>query len=269
MTQEVEEEVVETPEEEQEATTEEFDYEESARSEGWVSKEEWVESGKPEGAWKPAKDFYEAGQQILPIVQAKNKRLQNELNDLRNRVERMSKTHDMTLKMQREAWEKELKTAKVKAIRDGDGEKVIEIDDQLDQLRNQPSDEGYANPDAQAALQEFMSNNDWYGADEHMTTYADAIANNLRAANPNMAPRELLTMVTAKTQDAFKTTKKKAPTVEAPTRGAARPSKKKDYDSLPSDVRKACDSMIDNVPANQQKEFRQKFVENYYAGETG
>jgi hypothetical protein len=264
MTQEVE--VVEEP---QTPEVEEFDYEGSARSEGWVSKEEWVEAGKPEGAWKPAKDFYEAGQQILPIVQAKNKRLESELNDLRTKVERMAKNHDMTLQMQKEAWEKELKTAKARAIRDGDGDKVNEIDDQLSKLRQQPSAQEYANPEAQQALAEFMSQNEWYRTDEDMALYADALAMKIRSQDQSISPRELLTRVAAKTSEAFKKPSKKTPTVESSTRGSPRQSKRKDFDSLPSDAKATCERFLDNIPTNQRDTFRQKYVENYYSGEQG
>lgn len=264
----------EAPEVEQDAPqTEEFDYEAEARKEGWVSEEEWVEGGKPAEIWKPAKDFYDAGQTILPIVQAKLRRVEEERRrekeQFDSRLKKIESQNESTLKMQREAWEKELKKQRATAIRDGDGEKVNELDDRIQQLREAPRAEEYVNPDAQAALNEFMERNTWYSADEDMQTYADAYAAKLRHQDANMGAREILTRVAAKTTDAFKhkLQPRKAPAVESSTRGPSSTSKKKDYANLPGDAKKACDVFLDNIPDSQQDEFRKRYVANYYSAE--
>lgn len=253
----------ETPEKE----TPEFDYEAEARKEGWVSQEEWVEAGKPEDSWKPAKDFYDAGQQILPIVTAKNKRLERELNQLKSQVEKMGRMNEQSLQMQRDAWQKELKKQKAKAISDGDGEKVTEIDDQLDKLNAPPPPE--QDTATHEALREFYEGNPWYTTDEDMSVFADAQANKLRSQDPNMPPKELLARVAAKTKDAFKHKfqSKRTPAVESGTRGPTKPSKKKDYANLPSEAKDACNRFLENIPKGQQEAYRQRYVENYFEQE--
>lgn len=263
--------------EEQEAPeTPEFDYEAEARKEGWVSQEEWVEAGKPADSWKPAKDFYDAGQTILPIVQAKLKREQDarrrDQEEFNKRLRRLEKTSGEALKLQREAYEKELKKQRATAIRNGDGEKVNEIDDQLEQVRSAGSE---AAPEApaideasQAAVRAFEAANEWYGTQEDMTLYADAAAMKIRAENPTISAEDLLNRVAARTKAAFKVqTGKRTPTVEGSTRSSSRPSKKQDYDSLPSDAKRACDEFVDSIPVAQQAEFRKRYVANYYRAE--
>lgn len=253
----------------------EFDYEAEARKEGWVSEEEWVEAGKPADAWKPAKDFYEAGQTILPIIQAKLRKEQTERRKDQERFEkRLQKLENMgreTLKMQREAFEKELKAQRAKAIRDGDGEKVNQLDDQLQKVR-QVEPEQPAAPQiddaSKAAVSAFEDANPWYGSDENMTLYADAAAMKLRAENPQMPPDELLSLVANRTKAAFKVqSNKRTPTVEGSTRSASSSSKKKDYANLPPEAKRACDDFLDSIPAGQQDEFRKRYVANYYSAE--
>lgn len=267
MNEEVKE-LEETPEVEQEEAPE-FDYEAEARKEGWVSEDEWVEAGKPAASWKPAKDFYDAGQTILPIVQAKLRREQQERERIEGRMKKLEAQNESNLKMQREAWEKELKKQRATAIRDGDGEKVNKIDDDLQKLREAPRAAEYEDPDAKAALHEFMERNTWYSTDEDMQVFADAHAHKLRQQNPNMGGREILNRVEAKVNSVFKpkTNQRQAPVVESSTRSAPKPSKKKDYDSLPGDAKKACDVFLDNIPAGQQDEFRKRYVANYYSAE--
>lgn len=253
----------------------EFDYEAEARKEGWVSEEEWVEAGKPADAWKPAKDFYEAGQTILPIIQAKLRKEQEarrkDQEQFNKRLQKLEKGHHDNLKLQKEAWEKELKAQRAKAIRDGDGEKVNQLDDQLHKVRQvEPEPESAPQIDeaSKAAVSAFEEANPWYGPQEDMTLYADAAAMKLRAENPQMPPDELLNRVAARTKAAFKVqTAKRTPTVEGSTRSASSSSKKRDYANLPPEAKRACDDFLDSIPAGQQDEFRKRYVANYYSAE--
>src|SRR3990172_12212288 len=57
--------------------------EKEARQLGWTPKEEW--KGNPE-KWIDAKAFVERGQEIMPILRSNNKRLQQEVSELRGEL---------------------------------------------------------------------------------------------------------------------------------------------------------------------------------------
>lgn len=250
-------------------------YEELARVDGWVSQEEWVAQGKPETLWKPAKEFYEVGQQILPVVNAKNKRLERELQDLQGRMAKLAKANETSLKLQQDAYEKELKAAKAKAIRDGDGDKVNDLDDELAkirQVRTAPQSEPTPDPITAEAFQQFRNRNPWYGTDRGMSVYADVIAEEIKAQDPSISGPELLLKTEFKVKEKFNmaTPVSKKPTataVEPSTRAPTKPASKKSYEALPSEAKQACDNLLRAVPASQRDSFKTRYVDSYYSNE--
>ena len=60
----------------------EINYEEKALEMGWVPQDKWT--GDPD-KWTDARSYVERGEQILPILRANNRRLQDDLLTMRNK----------------------------------------------------------------------------------------------------------------------------------------------------------------------------------------
>lgn len=243
--------------------SEERDYESEARKEGWVSQDEWVDQGKDPDAWRPADEFVKRGEEISGY---KIKKLERELNDTRKRLDSMSKESERALKLQQDAYEKELKSARAQAIASGDGEKVNELDDQLDELREQrrAAKEAPKEPVDDTAVREFYEKNgSWYGKDSDLTELADGFGWAFKAQHPNAAPEEILEHIERKMKPHVKGKMEKKPTVEGATRGTSKRTKEKTYDNLPSEAKQMCDQMLARIPAGQRDAFKQKYVEGF------
>ena len=99
--------------------------EQTAREQGWVSKEEWEADGKDVEAWRPAKEFVDRGELYKSIHTTKR-----ELKQTQASLAALQKHHAYVFeKAQKQALE-ELKREKRLAIRNEDFEK-LEIPRQL------------------------------------------------------------------------------------------------------------------------------------------
>lgn len=135
-------------EQEQEGEEEARNYEEEARRMGWTDRDEW--DGEEE-KWIDAETFVRRGEEILPIVQANNKRLKKDLltrdqqiASLKKSVDNTNKTLRILQKQHQEATKaavekakKELKQQLREAREIGDFEAEEDIREQLDDLRQQ------------------------------------------------------------------------------------------------------------------------------------
>lgn len=113
--------------------------EEIARENGWVPKEEWEEQGKDGSKWRPAEEFNERGEMIgrFKKAEAANRALEQKLTQTNAALEKLSQMQDGIAKRERDAARAELLDAKKAAIKEGDGEAVVEIDEQLETLKEE------------------------------------------------------------------------------------------------------------------------------------
>lgn len=148
-----------------------------ARDQGWVSKEEWIEAGRDESDWRPAKEFVERGELYKSIHQTKRelKQTQAALNALQNH-------HQMVYEKARQDALAELKMQKRQAIREGDLEALESVEDRIDELQAQHAKERQAFEQAQRQHQgpppeydAFLIRNPWYSSDKAMRDEADAL----------------------------------------------------------------------------------------------
>lgn len=178
-----EEAVVETPAVEQtpetpavQATPEPSPVEVEARDQGWVSKEEWVESGKSADEWRPAKEFVERGELYKSIHQTKR-----ELKQTQAALDALQRHHQMVYDKAYQTALSDLKQQKRQAIREGNLEDLEAVEERIDELQEQRVKEKEQFVEAQRnqsgpppELVDFQSRNPWYGVDKGMTDDADA-----------------------------------------------------------------------------------------------
>lgn len=231
---------------EQAVEQESIDYESEAREQGWRPQEEW--KGDPE-KWKSAEQFVEDGKNILPIVNAKNSKLQGKVDDLAAQVAELRQTNQQFGEFSKKAmdrWKKEtsdlrqeLKARRKQAIDEGDGAAFENADQQLAELDRNDVPAQEIPPEAQA----FVSKNPWYGADEEMTAFADGIADRLAGSGYQGVAyfNELEARAKKAFPHKFKNEEKGKPSVvETEGSQTKKDTSKKSFDNLPPEAKAAC-----------------------------
>ena len=258
------------------------DFESEARAQGWVGQEEF--RGR-ESDWVDAETFVKRGREILPIVRKNNEKLLKELQEARKIAEEARETAKEFQKFQKEQYERkakdlenqlsELRAARREAISSGDGERVDQIEEAQDALKQelheakeaakvQPkAPEPEAKPDT--ALQAWLDKNDWFGEDVRATGIANGLGEALRKANPTLVGQDFLDKLDAELAEVMpdKFGKKK---VANPMDGAGSsttgrvPKSKQSYESLPGDAKAACDRFV-----KQGLMTKEEYVKDYFA----
>ena len=142
---------------------------EEARAMGWVPEEEW--QGDPE-RWRPAEEFVERGNNILPIVRKQRDELKKELetviksqgDQFKKEIAQIKKEVRSTLEKEYEQKLKELSEKEIQAVQDGDVDTYTELQAEKENLKK-PAQET-------EAFVEWKKDNDWWGTDEDLTEFA-------------------------------------------------------------------------------------------------
>ena len=250
----------------------ERDYEGEAREMGWLPKEEFK---GPEDKWRPAEEFVKRGEEILPIVQATNRRLKDELGqkdaDFAKRIDRLERTNKKAidaLQKRHEAEMEGIKAKQRKAVDEGD----LEAYDALEKRKEALAKEAPGNEpeqDNETIQKEWMAENKWYTSDFELNSEATQYSQWLLAQNPDITMTENLEKTTAyikeKHPEKFgETSKKKANGHAAVDGGGSFPGGggggKKTYADLPAEAKAACDQFVaDKVMT------KEAYVKDYFS----
>ena len=262
--------------EQQEASTEQEvqqldpQTEKEARLFGWVPKEEFRGS---ESDWVDAEVFVKRGKEINPILRKNNELLMKKLDEKAKEIDSIKESVEEFKKFQKESFERKsaeyeiqiatLKAQKREAIAAGDGDKVVDIDDQIDSLKEAQKEAKLeatkkpepAKTEAQVSvpddpdLQSWLGRNQWFGQDTEMTDVANGLGNSVRKQFPHLTGRAFLDKLDEKIVEYFphKVLGNKAKGSAVDSTGNVRSSGgsgKKSYDNLPADAKEACDRFI-------------------------
>jgi len=247
--------------------------EQEARLLGWQPLENY--KGDPKN-WKSAEDYLEHGRQVNAYLRRDLDRFRqelrsktDELNQLKEVTNKFAEYHSQT---EERAYKKalaDLRKERVEAYKEGDYNKVQEIEDQLDELRDNKPSKAPVVPQKQDVVQpdpafvEWHAQNSWYGTDPELTSIADAYSNVIGKANPYLRGTEFLLEVTRKVQEKF------PEKFGSPTRTVAKPNRersvnngsKKGFDDLPDDAKKACNDFVSKGWIKSKEEY----VKEYFA----
>ena len=260
--------------------------EKEARLFGWVPKEEFRGS---ESDWVDAEVFVKRGKEINPILRKNNELLMKKLDEKAKEIDSIKASVEEFKKFQKESFERksaeyevqiaQLKTQKREAIAAGDGDKVVDIDDQIDSLKEaqreakkeaEKKPEAPKQTEAQASvpddpeLQSWLGRNQWFGQDQEMTDMANGLGTSVRKQFPHLTGRAFLDKLDEKIVEYFPQKvlgpKAKGSAVDSTSnvRGGTS-SNKKSYDNLPDDAKQACDRFI----ANGWIKSKQEYVDSY------
>ena len=102
-----------------------------------------------------------------------------------------------------------LKSQKKLAYEEGDTDKIIEIDDQIAEMRSQKQTQAAAVTVSDEAKQihpdfaKWVNNNSWYAQDKSLRKFADALGVTYAEDNPELSPTEVLKYVTNQVKRAY------------------------------------------------------------------
>jgi len=255
-------------------------HETEARSQGWVSQDEFRGN---ERDWVDAETFVKRGREILPIVRKNNEKLLKELHEARKIAEEARTTAKEFQKFQKEQYERkakdletqlvQLKTLRKEAITSGDGDRVIDLEEASDSLKEElqetralakaPIPEPEQTQQVAPELQSWLDKNDWFGNDVRSTGIANGLGEALRKENPSLVGKAFLDKLDEELQTVLpeKFGKKKVanPMDGVGASGTGRPTKsKRSYDGLPGEAKAACDRFV-----KQGLMTKEQYIESY------
>lgn len=204
----------------------------------------WNEEATSMG-WKPdhdGPDRLDAKEFVLrkPLYD-EMKKLRKKTKELETAIRTQENVQAQLRQREKEEMLNSLKQAKIQAIEEGEAAKVVQIDEQMEKIRQQPVQQRSGPP---PEFVEWSSDpeNSWYGDDEDMAAWADAKGLRLYQANPNRSVSEIYAEISRSVKKAFphkfeNPNREKPSNVESPSNG--RPASKQELgmDSIPSEYK--------------------------------
>lgn len=237
---------------------------------GWTPKDQF--KGDP-AKWRPADEFVERGEKMLPILQANMRRQEREIAELRASMKEFAEHHSKTAQREYERALTQLRQERADAIAKGDGVAFDKVDAQIADLRTKvettkppPQQQEQETPE----FREWLSRNPWAN-DRKLQGIGRAIAEAMVEEGETARGPELLDLVTAEIKrrypEKFENPRRNAaPTVE----GGAGPRKSggKSFADMPTEARQACERMARNAYSDKPEEmakFKAEYVRNFFA----
>jgi hypothetical protein len=253
-------------------TSQEPDYAALASEMGWTPRDKF--RGDP-AKWVDAEAFYEKGQHVLPIVKSKLReetaaRLKLEAELRQTKQDTIALKRHMEKASAREKAElsaeiNRLKQERITAIQEGDGVRVNQVEERIEELKATQKEDAKPAPvqvtqEVDPAYAEWVKDNKWYERDTAMTAFANA-----RAYEMNLGGRtleETLEVIDAEIRERFpekfQDKSKERPPVQ---RGGtvAKKAAPNSYEAMPLEDQKVCDRMVKQYGLK-----REDFVKNYW-----
>lgn len=262
---------------------------------GWVPQEEF--RGAAEN-WRSAEEFVEKGEAIMPILQANNRKLSEQLRqnaeetaelkrlfgEAQKTIESLDGAYTDIVKQRVAQTRKDLMEQLKTARADDDVETEVRVQSELVKLETANARKTEEAPPKEEVKQvdytkdpdfvEFLETNPWYSKDIRKTAYANGVATELRQ-NEGLMGKALLKRVAEETNKMFDRDPPAGDKVEgdsSTSRKAPSGGKKKSYEALPADAKAACEMQASMLvgPGKRHKDlasWRAKYAEIYFAGE--
>lgn len=173
---------------------------EEALSQGWVPKEEFEGD---EERWVDAGEFVRRGE-LFRKIESQSK----ELKDVKKALNELAKHNAKVREVEYTRALSALKDQKKTALSEGDADRVVDIDDRIDLVKDQQKQlqtqqlnevrEEVLNPE----LTNWIGKNSWYESDKKMRAYADTIGVQLH--QEGMSPSQVLREVEKEVRERFK-----------------------------------------------------------------
>lgn len=219
-----------------------------ARASGWVPKEEFHGD---EHKWVDAGEFVRRA----PLFQKIDLQTR-ELKEVKRTLDMLKQHHSQVRETEYKRALDSLKAAKREAYVDGDPDKIVELDDKIDMVKEaqRKFEVEQASEAARATTPEVIHpefaawtrRNPWYDASKPMRAFADALGIELRASG--MSPTEVLKQVEIQVKEEFpnkfrNANRDKAASVEGAGKGGGKSSSSGEA-SLTEDERRIMNTFV-------------------------
>jgi hypothetical protein len=214
-----------------------------AKRQGWVPEEEF---NGPEGKWVDAETFVKKGKEINALLRKDNEFLKREVADMKTTMMEFKKFHADTEKRAYDRAMADLRDQKKEAISQGDGDRVLQIDDAIDSLKeSKPVAKPAAAPQPDATFVQWSEDNKWYVSDPQLKSEADMIGEVIKRQNPTLIGQDFLNEVTTRVKrmypEKFTNVNRARPSpVEGTTAPKATAKAGKSFRDLPPEAQQAC-----------------------------
>ena len=198
-----------------------------ARSQGWVSKEEFEANEKNQGKkWRPAEDFVERGEMLDTM-----KSLRHEITKIKQNFNTLAEHHKKVSETEYKKAISDLKAQRDIAAEEGDTAAVVKISDKIDDLKENRREQIIEDKPVQGihpAFPKWIEDNPWYQSDPELRAVADAAAQSYSMQNPGSSFEDVLGYATKRVKERFmkQESKPKVSTVESAGAGGI-PTKSK------------------------------------------
>lgn len=249
--------------------TDQRDYTSEAGKLGWVEKESYRGL---EREWVDAETFITRGEQINPILRANNERLKKELDSTRagydKEIAELRAATEEFKTFQKDSFERKqkqlqdellsLKEQRREAIREGDADLVVELEDRIEDAKTErdakpvkpePTVTDPTPAPLDPSLTAWIDGNKWFGEDIEATEIVNGIGAAIRKQFPKLEGKEFLAKLDERIDSRLPEIRgnknQERSSVDSSTgRGSSTTSKKQSYDNLPSDAKAACDRFV-------------------------
>lgn len=252
--------------------------EQEAEQFGWVPKEKF--KGDPD-QWRSADEFLQRGKEINGFLRKENEKViaqikarDADIAELKEAIKDFAAFHKETETRAYKRALDDLKAQKIEAIEQGDGSRVVEIDSQIDDIKEAQKTKEEPKKKTQSADDqayfEWAASNAWYGTNEKLSVIADGVAEKIKKseAGSKLVGKAFLDEVTRKVKElepeAFGNPARNTSAVSSSSDGRSAPSSKgkKSYNDLPPEAKAACDKFV-----RQKLISKEDYVRDYFQGE--
>jgi len=176
--------------------TEVNEKEQQALALGWKPKDDFEGD---EGDWVDHNEFLRRGE-LFDAIHKSNRKVKK----LEEQLAVLGEHHKKTAEVAYEKALEELKREKKEAARDGDVERIVAIDEEIEVVKEKKTAATAAQTTESTPYDEWADkNSSWYETDELLTSFAIGYGGKLERANPSWAQEKVLSEVEKKVKETF------------------------------------------------------------------
>ena len=248
--------------------------EEKAKTMGHVPKEEW--KGDPD-KWRPAAEFVERGENIIPILKERHEKLEKKFDNLKSdmditlkankrEVEEAKKLAFETATENYEAKLKMLDKREIEAFTDGDAAEFQEIKKERQELKKPEEPKQDKTSPENPEFKDWSKKEKWYGADDELTTEANIQGNVLVQKYPDKPISEIYDMITKNVKalhpEKFENPRRKEPN-SVEEGGTNIDTAPKGFNALPKSAKAQYKRLAENFKAEGRKYTKEQYAKDW------